>query len=57
MASAFEMFAAGNALTYEVVRESPDAFEVNVTGCGYAEFYNTIDAPERRTRESDRNRR
>jgi L-2-amino-thiazoline-4-carboxylic acid hydrolase len=46
MASAFEMFAAGDALTYEVVRKSPDAFEVNVTGCRYAEFYNKIGAPE-----------
>jgi len=39
MASAFDMFAAGNALDYEVVKQSPDAFEVNVTGCRYAKFY------------------
>jgi hypothetical protein len=46
MAAAFEMFAAGDALTYEVIRKSPDAFDVNVTGCRYAEFYNRIGAPE-----------
>ena len=36
MASAFDMFAAGNALDYEVVTQTSDAFEVNVTDCGYA---------------------
>ena len=46
MASAFEMFAAGDALEYEVVKKAPDAFEVNVTECRYAEFYNKIGAPE-----------
>jgi len=46
VASAFEMFAAGDALEYEVVKKTPEAFEVNVTGCRYAEFYNKIGAPE-----------
>ena len=46
MASAFDMFAAGDALDYEVVKQAPDAFEVNVTGCRYAKFYNEIGAPE-----------
>ena len=40
------MFAAGDALDYDVVRNSPDAFELNVTQCRYAEFYNEIGAPE-----------
>src|SRR6266849_2043528 len=40
MASAFDVFAAGDALDYEVVKQAPDAFEVNVTGCRYAKFYN-----------------
>jgi len=44
--SAFEMFAAGDALEYEVVKKTPEAFEVNVTECRYAEFYNKIGAPE-----------
>ena len=46
VASAFEMFAAGDALEYEVVKKAPDAFEVNVTECCYAKFYNKIGAPE-----------
>ena len=44
--SAFEMFAAGDALEYEVVKKTPDAFELNVTECRYAEFYKKIGAPE-----------
>src|SRR3989441_3629349 len=46
MASAFDMFAAGDALDYEVVKQAPDAFEVNVTGCRYAKLYNEIGASE-----------
>jgi hypothetical protein len=47
VASAFEMFAAGDALEYEVVKKkTPDAFELNVTKCRYAEFYKKIGAPE-----------
>jgi L-2-amino-thiazoline-4-carboxylic acid hydrolase len=46
MASAFHTFAAGDALDYEVVKQDPDAFEVNVTGCRYAKFYNEMGAPE-----------
>jgi hypothetical protein len=46
MASAFDMFAAGDALDYEVVKQAPNAFEVNVTECRYAKFYNEIGAPE-----------
>ena len=47
IASAFaDTFAAGNALDYEVVKQTPDAFEVNVTECRYAKFYKEIGAPE-----------
>ena len=46
IASAFEVFAAGDALEYEVVKKAPDAFELNVTECRYAEFYKKIGAPE-----------
>ena len=46
MASAFDGFAAGDALEYEVVKKTPDAFEVNVTECRYARFYNKIGALE-----------
>ena len=46
VASAFEMFAAGDALEYEVIKNTPDAYELNVTQCRYAEFYKKIGAPE-----------
>jgi hypothetical protein len=46
MVSAFDWFAAGNALDYTVVKKTPDAFEVNVTGCRYAQFYRELGAPE-----------
>ncbi len=46
MASAFDGFAAGDALDYEVLRKTPDSFDVDVTGCRYAKFYEEIGAPE-----------
>ena len=46
MASAFEGFAAADALDYDVRRKDAQSFEVNVTGCRYAEFYKKIGAPE-----------
>lgn len=46
LASAFEMYAAGDALDYDVVKQSSDAFEINVTGCRYAQFYKELGVPE-----------
>ena len=46
MASAFEDFAAAGALDYEVLKKDASAFDVNITGCRYAEFYKKIGAPE-----------
>jgi len=46
LASVFTAFAAGNALDYTVIKQSPDAFEVNVTGCRYAQFYKELGVPE-----------
>ena len=46
MASAFVAFAAGNGVDYEVIKQSPDAFEANVTGCRYAQFYKEMGVPE-----------
>jgi hypothetical protein len=42
----FEAFAAGGALDYEVVKQTTDTFELNVTGCRYAKFYQELGAPE-----------
>jgi len=46
MASAFDRYAAAGGLDYEVLRRSPDAFELNVTGCRYAQFYKELGVPE-----------
>jgi L-2-amino-thiazoline-4-carboxylic acid hydrolase len=46
LAAVFGRFAAGDALDYDVVRQTPDTFEVNVTGCRYAKFYKELGAPE-----------
>ena|ERR1700685_4010979 len=46
MASAFDRFADGDALVYEVVKRAADAFEIDVKECRYAKFYKAIGAPE-----------
>lgn len=46
MASAFKTFAGGGALDYKVLEKAPDAFEVDVTRCKYAEFYKELGVPE-----------
>jgi hypothetical protein len=46
MAGAFDGFAAGDALDLEVTRQTTDAFEVNITGCRYADFYHELGLPE-----------
>ena len=46
MAAAFVDFAAGGALDYDVLKKDSNAFELNVTGCRYAEFYKAIGAQE-----------
>jgi hypothetical protein len=46
VASAFDMFAAGDALRYRIVKETPEALELDVTECRYARFYKEIGVPE-----------
>ena len=46
MASAWASYARDAALDYEVIEQSPDSFEMNVTGCRYAEFYKELGEPE-----------
>ena len=46
MAAAFEKYAEGEALDYDVLKKTPEAFDLNITGCRYAEFYKKIGAPE-----------
>ena len=40
------VFAAVNALDLEVVAQTSEAFECNVTGCRYAEFFKELGEPE-----------
>jgi hypothetical protein len=42
----FQRFASGEALDYQVVKRTPDTFDVNVTGCRYAKFYQELGEPE-----------
>lgn len=46
MTLAFASFATGDALDYSVCGQSEDTFEVDVTGCRYAEFYKELGEPE-----------
>ena len=46
MTLAFASFAKGDALDYSVCGQSEDTFEVDVTGCRYAEFYKELGEPE-----------
>jgi hypothetical protein len=46
MGSAFATFARGDALDYRVREQSHDRFDIDVTGCRYAEFYKELGEPE-----------
>ena len=46
IASGFATFAREDALDYRVIEQSEDAFEFDVTGCRYAEFYKELGEPE-----------
>ena len=46
IASAFRTYARDDALDYRVNEQSPDAFEIDVTRCSYAEFYKELGEPE-----------
>ncbi len=46
MAQAFAAFAKGDAVDYSVRTQSPDAYEIDVTACRYAQFYKELGEPE-----------
>jgi L-2-amino-thiazoline-4-carboxylic acid hydrolase len=46
MALAFASFAEGDAVDYSVRAQSQDIYEIDVTGCRYAEFYQELGEPE-----------
>ena len=46
MASAWATYARDAALDYRVIEQSQDAFEFDVVGCRYAEFFKELGEPE-----------
>ena len=46
VSSAFRTYARDDALAYDVIEQSPDAFAFDVTHCAYAEFYKALGEPE-----------
>jgi len=46
VASAFTTYARDDALRYDVIEQSQDAFAFDVTRCRYAEFYKELGEPE-----------
>jgi len=46
MALAFAAYAEGDAIDYSVRAQSQDTYEVDVTGCRYAQFYQELGEPE-----------
>ena len=46
VASAFRTYARDDALEYDVVEQTPDAYAINIRRCRYAEFYKGLGEPE-----------
>jgi hypothetical protein len=46
VASAFRTYARDDALEYDVVEQTPDAYAINIRRCRYAEFYKELGEPE-----------
>ena len=46
IAAAMPMASAGDAHDVTVLKQTPDAFEFNVTRCRYAQFYQELNEPE-----------
>jgi L-2-amino-thiazoline-4-carboxylic acid hydrolase-like protein len=40
------MFAEDGALEYEVLDQTEDSFDINITRCAYAEFYKKLGEPD-----------
>jgi hypothetical protein len=46
VASAFKTYARDDALAYDIIEQTQDAFAFDVTRCAYAEFYKALGEPE-----------
>jgi hypothetical protein len=46
VASAFRTYARDDALEYDVIEQTPDAYAIDIRRCRYAEFYKELGEPE-----------
>lgn len=46
VASAFRTYARDDALAYDVIEQTTDAYAINIKRCSYAEFYKELGEPE-----------
>ena len=46
VSAAFKAYATDDALAYDVVEQSEDAFAIDIRRCRYAEFYKELGEPE-----------
>ena len=46
VASAFKTYARDDALEYDVIEQTADAYAINIRRCRYAEFYKELGEPE-----------
>ena len=46
VASAFRSYARDDALEYDVLEQTPDAYSIDIRRCRYAEFYKELGEPE-----------
>jgi len=46
VASAFKTYARDNALEYDVLEQTPDAYAIDIRRCRYAGFYRELGEPE-----------
>jgi hypothetical protein len=46
VASAFRAYARDDALEYDVIEQTPDAYAIDIRRCRYAEFYKELGEPE-----------
>ena len=46
VASAFKTYARDDALEYDVLEQTPDAYAIDIRRCRYAEFYKELGEPE-----------
>lgn len=44
--AAFKTYARDDALAYDVIEQTPDAYAIEVRRCRYAEFYKELGEPE-----------